>query len=49
LGEISTDLDGDAVARALLALLSGLRVLARARPEAKLLRSIQKQAGALLE
>jgi len=47
-GEISPDLDGNSVARALLGLMSGLRVLARARPEAKLLRAIQDQACVLL-
>ena len=48
-GEISRDLSATDTARALLGLFIGLRVLARSRPEAPLLRSIEKQADDLLK
>ncbi len=48
-GEIPADLDAVGAARALLSLFIGLRVLSRSRPEKALLRSIARQAEALLE
>jgi TetR/AcrR family transcriptional repressor of nem operon len=48
-GQISPDVDPEETARALLALLAGLRVFARARPEQPLLHSIARQAAALLD
>jgi TetR/AcrR family transcriptional repressor of nem operon len=48
-GEIPGNLDAAETARALLALLIGLRVLARGRPEKPLLESVAAQAMALLE
>lgn len=47
-GEIAPDIDADEVARGLLALLAGLRVLSRARPDEALLRAVSRQAEALL-
>ena len=47
-GEISRELSATHTARGLLGLFLGLRVLARSRPEETLLRSIEKQADALL-
>lgn len=47
-GEIPAELDPRETARSLLGLFIGLRVLARSRPEKALLRSIAKQAAALL-
>jgi len=47
--EIPKRIDAAETARALLGLFIGLRVLARSRPEAPLLRSIARQAAALLE
>jgi len=47
-GEISPALDPAETAQGLLALLAGLRVLSRARPEAALMRAIARQAQALL-
>ena len=47
-GELSAELDASARARALLGLLTGLRVLARSRPEAPLLRAIAREAQSLL-
>ncbi len=48
-GEISANLKPVETARALLGLFVGLRVLSRSRPEKALLRSIARQAEALLE
>ena len=48
-GEIPENVSPTDTARALLSLFIGLRVLARSRPEASLLRSIANQAEALLE
>ncbi len=47
-GELSPDVDPETTAHTLLGLFIGLRVLARSRPEAPLLRSIADQAAALL-
>ncbi len=47
-GELPRHLDSVATARSLLGLFVGLRVLSRSRPEAPLLRSIARQAEALL-
>ena len=47
-GEIPAHVDAIAAARGLLALLTGLRVLARSWPEKSLLRAIASQAEALL-
>jgi TetR/AcrR family transcriptional repressor of nem operon len=47
-GEIAMDIDTDEAARGLLALLAGLRVLSRARPDEALLRAVSRQAEALL-
>ena len=47
-GEIPAGLDAVEAARALLGLFIGLRVLSRSRPEKALLRSIARQAEALL-
>jgi TetR/AcrR family transcriptional repressor of nem operon len=49
LGEIPRRVDPDHTARALLGLLTGLRVLARSRPERLLLEALAEQAAALLE
>ncbi len=46
--DISTDLDPAETARTLLGLLSGLRVLARSRPERPLLEALANQASVLL-
>lgn len=48
LGEIAVDIDADEAARGLLALLAGLRVLSRARPDETLMRTVTRQAEALL-
>ena len=48
-GEIAAGRDAAETARALLSLFIGLRVLSRSRPEAPLLRSIARQAAALLD
>jgi TetR/AcrR family transcriptional repressor of nem operon len=48
-GEIPARVDPVETARALLGLFIGLRVLSRSRPEETLLRSIARQAEALLE
>ena len=47
-GEISPALDAADAARGLLALLAGLRVLSRSRPEEALMRGVARQAEALL-
>ncbi len=47
-GEIPAGVDPIDTARSLLSLFIGLRVLSRSRPEAALLRSVAKQAEALL-
>ena len=47
-GEIPAHIDPAETARALLALLAGLRVFARARPERTLLQSTARQAAAML-
>jgi len=47
-GEIAPEIDADQAARGLLALLAGLRVLSRARPDEALLRGVARQAEALL-
>ena len=47
-GEIAEEVSATDAARALLGLIIGLRVLARSRPEAPLLRSIESQAETLL-
>jgi len=47
-GSIPGRVDGAAAAAALLGLLLGLRVLARSRPEERLLRAIARQAEALI-
>lgn len=47
-GEIAEDLPPRETAQGLLSLFIGLRVLSRSRPEARLLRSIAKQAEALI-
>lgn len=47
-GELSRDIDPIDTARAMLGLLTAMRVLARGRPERPLLESIANQAGALL-
>jgi len=47
-GEIAPGTDAVETARGLLALLAGLRVLSRARPDAALLRGVARQAEALL-
>ncbi len=48
-GEIPVTVDATEASRALLGLLTGLRVLARSRPEEPLLRAIARQAGAAIE
>ena len=48
-GEIPAGLNAAETARALLGLFIGLRVLSRSRPEKALLRSIARQAEALLD
>jgi len=48
-GEISPTLDAAETARGLLALLAGLRVLSRARPEEALMRTVAGQAETLLD
>ncbi len=47
-GQIPATVDPVDTARALLSLFIGLRVLSRSRPDAALLRSVAKQAEALL-
>jgi len=47
-GEIPSHVDAEEAASALLGLLTGLRVLARSRPERKVLEPIARQAEALL-
>ena len=47
-GEISADVDAVETSRALLGLFIGLRVLSRSRPEEALLRSVARQAAAML-
>lgn len=47
-GELSRDIDPVDTARAMLGLLTALRVLARGRPERPLLEALANQAGALL-
>ena len=47
-GEISPALDAAETARGLLALLAGLRVFSRSRPEEALMRGVARQAEALL-
>ncbi len=47
-GEIPAHVDAVAAGRGLLALMTGLRVLARSRPEKALLKSVAGQAAALL-
>jgi len=47
-GDMALDIDPDEAARTLLGLLTGLRVLARSRPERPLLEALAKQAGAIL-
>ena len=47
-GEIPARVDPADAARALLGLFVGLRVLARSRPEAPLLRALAGQANALI-
>lgn len=47
-GEISPALDAAETARGLLALMAGLRVLSRSRPEEALMRAVARQAEALL-
>ncbi|MCP4327983.1 MAG: TetR/AcrR family transcriptional regulator [Alphaproteobacteria bacterium] len=47
-GEVGHEIDPVAVARALLGLVLGIRVLARSRPERRLLQSIADQAKSLL-
>ncbi len=46
--DISADIDAKATSQALLAMMCGLRVLARSRPEKELLRTIKEQANAML-
>ena len=48
-GEIPDSVDPKGTAAALLSLFIGLRVLARSRPEAPLLRAVARQARAMLE
>jgi TetR/AcrR family transcriptional repressor of nem operon len=48
-GDFPPSLDADETARGLLALLAGLRVLSRARPEPAVLRAVARQAEALLD
>lgn len=48
-GEIAAEVDPQETARALLALLAGLRVFARSRPERPLMEAIARQAAALLD
>lgn len=48
MGEIPASVDATHTARALLGLLTGLRVLARSRPERPLLEALVEQAAALL-
>ncbi len=48
-GEIPTAVDPVETARTLLGLLVGLRVFSRSRPEADLLKSVARQAKALLQ
>ncbi|MGI9436104.1 MAG: TetR/AcrR family transcriptional regulator [Geminicoccaceae bacterium] len=47
-GEVAPSLSADEVAKSLLALLVSLRVFARARPEAGLLKAVASQAEALM-
>lgn len=47
-GEIPQEIDPCEVARSLLGLLTGMRVLARSRPERKVLEPLARQAAALL-
>lgn len=47
-GEIAASVDAPDTARGLLALLAGLRVLSRSRPEEALMRAVARQAEALL-
>ena len=47
-GEVPESVDPTDAARALLGLFVGLRVLARSRPEAPLLRALAVQADALI-
>ncbi len=48
-GEIAASVDAPDTARGLLALLAGLRVLSRARPNEALMRGVARQAEVLLE
>jgi len=48
-GEIAASVDAPDTARGLLALLAGLRVLSRARPDEALMRGVARQAEVLLE
>jgi len=48
-GDIPSHVDPAHTARALLGLLTGLRVLARGRPERPLLEALANQAAALLK
>jgi len=48
-GEISPALDAAETARGLLALLAGLRVFSRSRPDEALMRGVARQAETLLE
>ena len=48
-GEIDPTLDAAETAQGLLALLAGLRVLSRARPDEALMRAVARQAEALLD
>ncbi len=48
-GEIPSQVDPERTARTLLGLLSGLRVLARSRPERPLLEALADQAASLLK
>ena len=48
-GEISPALDATETAQGLLALLAGLRVLSRSRPEEALMRGVARQAEACLQ
>lgn len=47
-GEIAADIDPNETARTLLALMAGLRVLARARPEPMVMAAVCRQAERLL-
>ena len=48
-GEIDPTLDAAETAQGLLALLAGLRVLSRARPDEALMRAVARQAESLLD